>query len=69
MPSIKAMSLFLAVQLPPKKTVKMTMSHFETHFLAFLLVPKNKRRLWNPDTKLNNIGMFLQENLDFGNLT
>ena len=47
----------------------MTMSHFETQFLAFLLVPKNKRRLWNPDTKLNNIGMFLQENLDFGNLT
>ena len=40
------------------------------HFLEFLIVVrKNKSHFWNPETKLDKTGMFLEEILDFENLT
>ena len=58
MQNIKAISLFLAVQLP-KEQVKGIMSLIGTQFLTFLIiVHKNKCRFWNAETKLNNIGIF-----------
>ena len=39
-------------------------------FLAFLIaVRKNKWHFWNPETKLDKIDLFLEENFDFENLT
>ena len=43
-----------------KNKVKVMTSVFETHFLAFLIVVhNNKGHFWNPETKLDNEGMFL----------
>ena len=40
----------------------------ETRFLELLgLVQQNKWHFWNPEPKLNKIGMFLKCNLDFQN--
>ena len=40
-------------------------SFFETLFLAFLIVGRqNKWHLWNAETELNKIGMFLKENFE-----
>ena len=39
-------------------------------FLAFLtVVRKNEYHFWNPETKLEKIGMLLEENFDFENMT
>ena len=38
-------------------------------FLAFLVVVKTNDIFWNPETKLDNIGMFLKGKNTFQNLT
>ena len=51
-----------------KNLVKVMTSLFEMPFLAFLIaVRKNKSHFWNPETKLNKIGIFLEEIFDFEN--
>ena len=43
---------------------------FEMQFLAFLIVArKNKSPFWNTETRLDKIGVFLEENDEIRNLT
>ena len=60
MQNIKSIFSFLAVQLP-KNQVKVMTSLLETLFLAFHfgVLHKNKWCFWNPETKLDKIGMLL----------
>ena len=42
---------------------------FETRFLDFLIVVRQKMTFLESETKLGKIGMFLKENFDRKNLT
>ena len=37
--------------------------------LAFLFVVRKKLHIWNPETKLDKIDMFLEESFEFEDLT
>ena len=60
-PNFKQIYSCLAVQWP-KNQVNVTTSLFEPQFLAFLIVAcPNKWHFWNPQTKLDNIGIFWKD--------
>ena len=57
-----------AMVTKPGKGVYVTF--FKIHFLAFqIVVRKNKCHFWNPKTELDKMGMFLDNNFDYENLT
>ena len=46
------------------------MSLFELRFLTFVIVVrKSKSHFWNPEIELDKMGVFLEENFEFRNLT
>ena len=44
-------------------------SFFEMQFLALLIFAREKSHFWNPESKLDKIAMFLEENFQFSNMT
>ena len=64
-PDFKTISLFLAMQLT-KNRQRWWRHFFWNAFLTFLIVVhRNKWHVWDPETKLDKIGMFCKKLLSF----